>query len=231
MGAGIQTLSLSFASIIRKDIKLVFSHGSGIFQPILLGMILVFVFSLSSPPGHEISARAAVAIFWLATSFALILVFNTLYSLEETNQARTALLLSPLPLQHIWLGKAITGMVLLLLNQAVFFPAMVVFLGQESIRDPVLFLAVIILVDWGLVAMGSLLGAVSQGHAARDSLLSVVIFPLLIPLLLAGIRLGETFMGTEADQDFSSWLGIAFAFGGIFSGAAMLLFPFLYKEY
>lgn len=231
MGAGKQTLSRSFTSIIRKDIKLIFSHGSGFFQPILLGLILVFVFSLSSPPGHEISARAAVSIFWLATSFALILVFNTLYSIEETNQARTALLLSPLPLQQIWLGKALTGMILLLLNQAVFFPAMVVFLGQESLKDPLLLLMVIILVDWGLVAMGSLLGAVSQGHAARDSLLSVVIFPLLIPLLLAGIRLSEGFLGVETGQDFRSWLGIAFAFGGIFSGAAMLLFPFLYNEY
>ncbi len=214
-----------------KDLKLIFSDGSGIIQPILLGLILVFVFSLSTPIGEEVSAQAAASIFWLATSFALILVFNTLYSIEETNQARTGLLLSPMPLQHVWISKAFTGLILLLLAQLFFFPAIIVFLGQENVADWWALLGVILLVDWGLVAVGSLLGAVSQGHASRDSLLSVVIFPLLIPLLLAGIRMGAHLLGGADDESLSSWAGIAFSFGAVFTGAAIILFPFVYNEY
>ena len=113
-------MKIKFLNVISKDIKLIFSDGSGIIQPVLLGLILVFVFSLSTPVGEEVSAQAAASIFWLSTSFALILVFNTLYSIEEDNQARTGLLLSPMPLQFIWLGKAFTGLLLLLLTQVFF---------------------------------------------------------------------------------------------------------------
>lgn len=224
-------MNIKFLSIVSKDIKLIFSDGSGIIQPVLLGLILVFVFSLSTPMGDQVSAQAAASIFWLSTSFALILVFNTLYSLEEANQARHGLLLSPMPLQYIWLSKAFTGLILLLLSQVFFFPAIIVFLGQEDISGIWGLLGTIILIDWGLVAVGSLLGAVSQGHSARDSLLSVVIFPLLIPLLLAGIRMSSYFLTGGSESDLGGWAGIAFAFGTIFTGAAIVLFPFVYSEY
>jgi heme exporter protein B len=224
-------LNIRFFCLTRKDLKLIFSGGSGIIQPVLLGLILVFVFSLSTPIGEEVSAQAAASIFWLATSFALILVFNTLYSMEEINQARTGLLLSPMPMQLVWLSKAFTGMILLLLAQLFFFPATIIFLGQETVVGWWNLLGVIILVDWGLVAVGSLLGAVSQGHAARDSLLSVVIFPLLIPLLLAGIRMGAHLLGDAGEENLNAWAGIAFSFGAVFTGAAIILFPFVYNEY
>ncbi len=224
MGAG-------FLSIVFKDLKLFFADVSGLIQPVLLGLILVFVFSLSTPVGEEVSAQAAASIFWLATSFALILVFNSVYSLEETNQARIGLLLSPVPLQTIWFSKALTGLILLLICQVFFFPAIIVFLGQENIESFLLVVGVILLVDWGLVAIGSLLGAVSQGSSARESLLSVVIFPLLVPLLLAGIKLGSYFLGDSSVQDINAWAGIAFAFAGIFTGAAIILFPFVFREY
>ncbi len=224
-------MKIKFLNVISKDIKLIFSDGSGIIQPVLLGLILVFVFSLSTPVGEEVSAQAAASIFWLSTSFALILVFNTLYSIEEDNQARTGLLLSPMPLQFIWLGKAFTGLLLLLLTQVFFLPAIIVFLGQENISSIWGLLGTIILIDWGLVAVGSLLGAVSQGHSARDSLLSVVIFPLLIPILLAGIRMSSHFLTGGFEDDLGAWAGIAFAFGAIFTGAAIVLFPFVYSEY
>ncbi len=226
-----QLLKIRFLCLTSKDLKLIFSDGSGIIQPVLLGLILVFVFSLSTPLGEEVSEQAAASIFWLSTSFALILVFNTLYSIEESNQARTGLLLSPMPLQHIWMSKAFTGLILLILAQIVFLPAIIVFLGQDIVRGWWSLFGVILLVDWGLVAVGSLLGAASQGHASRDALLSVVIFPLLIPLLLAGIRMGAYLLGSSDDEGLSAWAGIAFAFGAVFTGAAIILFPFVYDEY
>ncbi len=218
-------------ALIAKDLRLVLSEGAGIVQPILLGLILVFVFSLSHPVGEEVPAQAAAAIFWLATSFAVILVFNTLYSLEGANQARIGLLLAPIPVQYIWVGKALSGLLLLLATQVVFLPAIVVFLGQDQIVSWPAALGSILLVDWGLVAVGSLLGAMSQGHEARDSLLSVVVLPLMIPLLLAGISMGTYFLGGGGEADLESWLGLVLAFNALFTGAALLLFPFIYGEY
>ena len=88
----------------------------------------------------------------------------------------------------------------------------------------------ILLGDAGMAASGSLLGALSVGRGGRESLLSIVLFPLLVPMLLAGVRLVS--MGIDPDpvlDDTMRWIGLAAAFDGLFLGAGLLLFPFVYS--
>lgn len=217
----------SALTICRKDLKLVLSGGVGLAQPVLLGLLLIFVFSLARPPGELVPPQAAGGIFWLASLFAMVLVFNTLYGLEEQNGTRLALVLSPAPVHSVWLGKALAGLLLLLTAQIVFLPAAVAFLGQSvrgSVPDALIALA---LVDWGVVVLGALLGALAQGQAAKESLLTLILFPLLIPLLLAGVKVfGTSFAGDGAET--ANWLGLCAAFDALFTGAALILFPHVY---
>lgn len=218
-----------FLALIAKDIRLVGGSGQGVAQAALLGLLLVFVFSLARQSGAPVPEQWVAAIFWLASAFSLILIFNTLFSLEEDNNARTGLLLSPLSPQAIWAAKALGGGVLLLMVQCILYPALVVFLGAPPITDVLPALGVLFAVNWGLVVLGALLGALGQGQAGRDSLLSIIIFPLLVPLLLAGIRLGGGLLAGEVGQmDWSSWMGLVGAFDAVFTGAALVLFPFVY---
>lgn len=220
------SLALTLAG---KDLKLVLARGSGLVQALLLGLLLIFIFSLAKSPSEVISPQAAAAVFWLASLFCQVLVFNTLFSLEEDNGARVGLLLSPIPPYAIWLGKALAGAVLLLAAQVVFVPAVIVFLGQDLSGSLDWGLGMLAAVDMGMVAMGALLGALAQGQAARESLLSVILFPLLIPVLLAGVQgLTVVFSGTGG-EGLSSWLGVALAFDALFAGAGLILFPFLYS--
>ena len=213
--------------LVRKDIRLVLSGGGGPVQAVLLGLLLVFMFSLGSPVGSEISARSAATVFWLASAFSLILIYNNLYLLEEENRSRVGLILGAGAVQVVYLGKAVAGFILLLLTQIFFFPAIFVFLGQEFLGSPAL-LAAVFGVDAGMVFIGSLLGAAAQGTGVRDSLLSIIIFPLLMPVLLAGIRLLSACMLRDPSGDLGSWLMVVLAFDAVFAGAALILFPFMY---
>lgn len=215
-------------AIACKDLRLTLARGSGLVQALLLGLLLLFVFSLSQQIGETMSPQGAAAIFWLASAFCQVLVFNMLYGLEEVNSARSGLLLMPWPVQAVWLGKALAGITLLLLAQLVFLPAAVVFLGQQISPLWPWALCAVLLVDVGMAALGSLLGALSQGQAARESLLSIVLFPLLVPLLLAGIRVGAGGFADALPEGVSSWLGVAAAFDALFLGAGIVLFGFIY---
>lgn len=214
--------------IASKDLHVVLFRGSGLVQALLLGLLLLFVFSLSQGVGDVMSPQGAATIFWLASAFCQVLIFNTLYSLEEANGARLGLLLMPRPLQAVWLGKAMGALALLLLAQVIFLPATIVFLGQHISSLWGWALLSVLLVDVGMVALGSLLGALSQGQAARESLLSIVLFPLLIPLLLAGIRVGAGGFADALPEGLGSWLGVAAAFDALFLGAGLVLFDFVY---
>ena len=215
-------------AIAAKDLKLTLGRGSGLIQALLLGVLLIFLFSLTRQPGELIPAQTAACIFWLASLFCQVLVFNTLYSLEEVNGARLGLLLAPLPVQAIWLGKALAGALLLVAAQAVFVPAAVVFLGQPLAGSAALGVLALAAVDLGIIALGSLLGALGQGQAARESLLSIIIFPLLVPILLAGVKIGAGVFSGAPIEGLESWLGLAAAFDAVFVAAGLLLFPFVY---
>ena len=226
---------ISFAlTVARKDLLLTFTRGSGLVQGLLLGLLLLFVFSLSQGVGERMSPQGAGAVFWLGSAFCQVLIFNTLYALEEANGARLGLLLAPAPIQAVWLGKALAGLLLLLVAQMFFLPAAVVFLSQEIGALWPVGLGTLLLVDVGMCALGSLLGALSQGGAARESLLSIVLFPLLVPLLLAGIGVaarawGARALGPPAPDGPASWIGLAAAFDGVFLAAGLLLFGFMYS--
>jgi heme exporter protein B len=215
-------------AIAGKDLRLALSGAQGLIQTVLLGLLLIFIMSLSREPGEMVPPLAASAVFWLATAFGQVLVFNFLYSLEEAEGARLGLLLSPAPVQAVWLGKAVAGWVLLFCCQMVFAPAAVAFLGQRLLGSPLLGLAVVAGADWGICALGSLLGALSVGRSSRESLLTVVLFPLLVPVLLAGIRLLETVLSGQGLDTVGAWAGTVGAFDAVFTAAALVLFPFLY---
>ena len=211
-----------------KDVRLTLFRSAGLVQALLLGLLLVFMFSLSQKAGERVSAQTAATIFWLASSFCQVLVFNAVYAYEETAGQRLGLLLAPAPPAAVWLGKALAGFVLIFLSQLVFLPAAAVFLAQEPRGLLAEGLAMLVLADAGLAALGSLLGALAQGQAARESLLSLLVFPLLVPLLLSAISVFAAVFGDVPPGGVGSWLGFAGAFDAIFLGAGLLLFRFIY---
>ena len=222
-------LKLALA-LCAKDLRIVLARSAGLAQALLLGLLLVFLFSLSLEAGDRLSPQAAATMFWLASAFCQVLVFNMLYSLEEENGSRLGLLTLPVPSQGIWLGKALAGLLLILAAQLVFLPATFVFLGQSAGEEPVPALIGLLLTDVGMADSGSLLGALSVGRAGRESLLSIVLFPLMIPLLLAGIQLGATGFNPDPMPDGpQDWIGLAAAFDAVFLAAGLARFPFVYS--
>ncbi len=213
-----------------KDLRLVLTRGGGPAQALLLGLLLIFLFSLSRPPAETVGGLTASVLFWLASAFCQVLIFHTLYGLEEVNMTSTGLLLLPGPVQGVWLGKAAAGFVLLLPAQALFLPATLIFLDQRIGPSWPSALAGLLLIDIGAVALGSLLGAVSRGRAGRESILTLILFPLLTPLLLAGIRLGSGAFSGAPPEDIPGWLGLAAAFDALVLAAGLVLFPFVFRD-
>lgn len=213
--------------IAHKDLTLTLARGPGLIQSLILGGLLVFLFSLSAPLGASLPPQSAATIFWLCSVFCQVLIFNSLFALEEENNAREGLLLAPIPAQAVWLGKALAGFLLIAAAQVIFVPAVFIFLNQHA-QYVGTGLLTILVTDIGLAAAGSLLGALSHGQAARESMLSLILFPLLIPALLAAVRLGSTALGAVDTEPLRQWFGILFSFDALFLGAGLILFPFVY---
>ncbi len=218
----------ALVSLIKKDFILFFMRGGGIGQSILLGLLLIFVFSLSQGIGESVAPRALATLFWLASAFGMVLIFNNLHALEEVNGAKTGLHLMPASLQVVWLAKGISGIAFMLVSQFIFLFALIVFCNAQLHGQFLDFLTFLILIDIGMATCGALLGALVVGQTGKESLLSIVLFPLLTPLLLAGIEAFSILFTVDGGVVESSWLMLALAFDGIFLAMALVLFQFIY---
>lgn len=214
--------------IAKKDLLILWRNRGALCQPLLLGLILIFIFSLARETGSTASPRESATFFWLSSIFCQMFVLNQLYALEETNLSRQGLLTSTHPVQGVWLGKMLAAFAALLSSQIVFLPAVLIFLNQTPASTFIPGLMAIIFCDLGICAAGSLLCAIANGLASRQSLPTLILFPLLLPLLLAGIAIIGQSLG-ETDQNPTLWFGIIFAFDCLFIGASMLLFTFIYQ--
>lgn len=219
--------------LARKDLTIILGRSAGLCQALLLGLLLIFLFSLSLQAGERLSPHAASTMFWLASVFCQVLIFQMLYAIEEQNSAKTGLQLLPCPVQAVWLGKFFAGITLLCMAQLLFVPAVFVFLSQNISSAFLYALAGIFIADLGICTCGSLLGALCVGQSGKESLLSIILFPLLIPLLLSAISLTSAGLldlhGQPAGTaEIFQWMGIALAFDMLFCSASLILFPYLY---
>ncbi len=219
--------------LAKKDLTIILGRSAGLCQALLLGLLLIFLFSLSLQNGESLSPHAASTMFWLASVFCQVLIFQMLYAVEEQNGARTGLQTLPCPLQTIWLGKFSAGIFLLLASQVLFIPAVFIFLNQHPGEHFLYALFGIFLTDIGICTCGSLLGALCTGQSGKESLLGIILFPLLIPLLLSAISLCSAGLLDLHNPPVQTariiqWIGIMLAFDFIFSAASLLLFPYLY---
>lgn len=219
--------------LAQKDLTVILGRSAGLCQALLLGLLLIFLFSLSLQAGERLSPHGASTMFWLASVFCQVLIFQMLYAAEEQNGAKTGLRILPCLPQTIWLGKFFAGFALLLLSQLLFVPAVFVFLSQNLGQGFLYALLGILIADLGICTCGSLLGALCVGQSGKESLLSIILFPLLVPLLLSAISLTSLGLLDLQNQipntaQIMQWLGIALAFDMLFCSASLILFPFLY---
>ena len=234
--------------IAGKDLRLTLGAGrrGGGFLPaqiVLLGLLVIFLFSLAPDMGAAGSGRDAVLspalaaiLFWVVSLLAQTLIFQRLYGLEYSNGIRLALLAAPIAPQAVWLGKFLAGLALLALTQIILGPALVLLLRQSPAGELLPALAGLLLADLGLAAMGALLGAFCAApdkRAGRGALPAILSLPLLIPLLLAASRLcqlGLTQTPSLPAPEAAPWLGLLAAFDALVIGAALALFPFVFRE-
>lgn len=236
--------------IAGKDLRLTLTRGRFcpggpmLLQALILGLLIIFMFSLV--PSLALSENAsdiplapalAAVLFWMSSLAAQTVIFQHLYGLEHTGSIQSLLRAAPIAPQAVWLGKTMAGLALLLIIQIILFPALVLLLDQKVGLDWQAALAGFALADLGLAALGALLGAfpvAPPGASARRSLLPAILsLPLLIPLLIAVAQLFQAALIphiTIMDPNALPWLGLLAAFDALTIGAALVLFPFVFME-
>ncbi len=213
--------------LLWKDLLLEMRRRESLLAMFFFGVLLLFIFNFAFEIPRERAAEMAPGLLWLAFIFTGTLGLAQLYQAEKENHCLEALLLSPIDRGALFLAKVFFNLLLMLSVEVVVFPLFWMLFNLEAWKLlPSLFL-VAFLGTLGFCAIGALFSAVTLKARARELLLPLVIFPLMIPVILATIRAMEILLRTGAFEEASPWLRLLIGFDVIFITAGFLIFEWV----
>ena len=125
----------------------------------------------------------------------------------------------------IFLGKAITNVIFTLVVALLVVPIMAILFDESLIQGGVI--GVVVLGVIGYAGAGTLIATMAASTRAREVFLPILLFPLVLPLLVAAVIGTSGFLDKLPLATFGPWIGIECAFIVIFWTAGTLLFDVL----
>jgi heme exporter protein B len=216
--------------VLRKDLVLQLRRRDILLTMFFFGTLLLFVFHLAFDLVPDRVAEMAPGLLWLAFLFTGTLGLAQLFGAERENQCLDALLLSPVDRGALFLAKVCLNFTLMLLVELVTIPLFwILFNLQTWNLVPRIFL-ISLLGTVGFCVLGTVMSALTLRARARELLLPLVLFPLMIPVILATIQcLGAVLRAGEIG-DALPWLRLLIGFDVIFLTFGVLVFDWVIEN-
>lgn len=194
-------------------------NAAGAFAVAIL-LLLSFAFDVTA----EETRRSAGGLLWIVFAFAGALVFNRGFARELPNECLDALLSSPLSASSLLIGKALANFVTLLAVEIVSLFVFGIFYDIRWWIHLGSLALVFVAATWGIAILGAVFGALTVNLRLRELMLPVVIYPLLIPLLIAAIELTNGLFETAPlSPGQMLWARVLVVFDIVFTALALLL--------
>lgn len=189
-------------------------------------VILVFNFALEL----DIQAQQAVTagVLWTTFAFAGTLGLNRSMASEKDRGSLDGLLLAPVDRSAIYFGKMIGNLLFMLIVEAIVLPLYSV-LYNVNLLIPGLLL-VVFLGSWGYAAVGTLLAAMAVQVRTRDILLPILLFPLVLPILIAAVKSSSGYLQAFPLEEILPSLNIILVYDVIFTAIAFMVFDYVIEE-
>lgn len=214
--------------VAGKDLKVELRSRITFSQVVPFALIVLVLFGFSLDANRATLRVATPGLYWITVLFVTIVAVQRSTAIETTDGARRALLLAGMDPAAVFIGKAAAVAVQLVVVQ-VFLVAGVVVLYDASIELPVLLVTTCAVATVGLATAGSLLGALVAGVRARETVLPILLLPVLAPVLIGATRAFDDALGTAA-VDGWSWLGLLAGFAAVNTVLGALAYGALLEE-
>lgn len=214
-------------AIVWKDLTTERRSKAGFNAVAFLGILILLLFGFALGPDAAALRAAASGALWLAILFAGVLAFNRSYQLELDGGALEPLLLYPAPRWTIFAGKLVANLLFVLLVEAIVVPVAIILFQVESTTGWLPAGGVMLLGSVGFVALGTFYASMASRSRAREVLLPLLLFPMLIPVLLAAAEASSSLLAGDPMRDAGAWIRLLAAFDVIFVVASFLAFDYV----
>ncbi|MBF0414323.1 MAG: heme exporter protein CcmB [Magnetococcales bacterium] len=211
-----------------KDVMADFRHRSTFSSMLFFSVAMLLVFQAAFEPDAREAQRLVPGLLWTTVLFTTIMGLGRVFQSEEENGAFEGLLLTPVPRGVLFFGKWLGNLVLSLLVMAMLVPLTLILFNVTIWSYVPMLMLLLVLGTMGLTAVGVLLAAMTQTARSRETLLALLLLPLVAPLLIAGVQaMIEVISGGALS---GPWLNLLLIFDAIYLALAPWGFGWLVEE-
>ena len=215
-------------AIVWKDVRAELRTKDILSSMLVFAALAVVIFQFAFDLRADNARLVLPGVVWIAITFSGVLSLNRSFILEQDRGSMEGLLLAPMDRSVIYFGKLIGNLLFIFAVELVLLPLASIFFNVWIVTPSVLL--VIFLGTIGFAAVGTLFAALSVNTRAREVMLPILLFPIMVPVLIAGVRAMGALLDGETLQDVAQWLRLLVAYDVIFIAAAFLLFDYVVEE-
>ncbi|MSP78497.1 MAG: heme ABC transporter permease CcmB [Dehalococcoidia bacterium] len=203
--------------------------------PILVFVFLVIItFNFAFEPTPALLAVVSAGTLWVSFTFAGVLGLNRTFAMEKEKGGLDGLLLTPVSRDALYFGKLLSAFFFMLAIEFVMLPVFGILFNLPLFLPSLWLLTV--LTTLGFAAVGTVFSAMAVNMRAREVLLPVLFFPIVLPVIIAAVEsTSAIFAGAGAGRaedwsEFARWLQLTAAFDAVFLVVSAALFQFVVQE-
>jgi heme exporter protein CcmB len=211
--------------IVRKDITVEVRSRELAYTTLFFAISCILVFAFSLVQEGRAAQGVGPGVLWMAIMFAGNLALGRTFERERQAETLRALMLVPAPRPAVYLGKLAAIVVLLVLTEIVLVPLVALLFQAGLLAHPFWLAAVVAAGTVGFAAVGTLFAAMLVRARSRDVLLPVLLYPITVPVLIAGVRATVAIAQPDFDVEVVRfWFALLVAFDVVFLTLALWTF-------
>lgn len=220
----------AFWVLLQKDLRIELRTREMVASMGLMTLIVLLLFSFAVGQRRDVVAATVPGVLWVTLAFAAVAGLSRAYGIEHEREAGAGVLAAPVDRAWILLSKAVSGLIVILVVQAAALPLLAVLFNYALWPHIWRLLPVLLLGGVGLAIVGTLLAAVTAQTRLREVLLPLLLLPVAMPLLIAGLAATSKVLAGMPLGAASAELRVLGAFVIILGAASLLLFDGVAEE-
>ena len=218
----------AISSVAWKDLAAELRSKEMLSAMLVFALLVIFIFNFALELDAKTRTSVTSGVLWATFVFAGTLGLNRSMAIEKDRGCLDGLLLAPVDRSAIYFGKAISNLAFMLIVEAIVLPVYSL-LYNTNLFQPGLLL-VILLGSIGYTAVGTLLSAMSVQTRTRDVMLPILLFPIILPVIIAAVRASGGYLQNLPFDQILPWLNLLIVYDVIFTAIAFMVFDYVVEE-
>jgi len=218
----------ALGAVVWKDLAAELRSRELLTSMLVFALLVILIFNFALELDARARATVTSGVLWVTFAFAGTLGLNRSMAVEKDRGCLDGLLLAPVDRSAIYFGKTLGNLIFMFIVEIIVLPVYSILYNTNLFKPGLI--VVIILGSIGFVVVGTLLSTMAVQTRTRDVLLPILLFPVIIPVMIAAVKASSGFLQGIEMADITPWLNLLLVYDIIFTAVAFMVFDYVVEE-